>query len=86
MSRIHELKCNPVPFNDLLSGQKRAEVRKDDRGFCEGDILRLREHIAVTPHTYTGREFTAEITHIQRGYGLPDGLVVLSIKKGESHE
>ncbi|MFL7901502.1 ASCH/PUA domain-containing protein [Azospirillum argentinense] len=78
MTRTHELKADPIPFGDVASGRKRCEVRQDDRGYQVGDWLRLREHDR-TAGAYSGREIIAEVTHIQRGYGLPDGLVVLSI-------
>lgn len=83
----HELKCDPGPFLDLLAGKKHCEVRRDDRGFREGDRLWLRETslsaqgnaILRQEARYTGRELYRTITHIQRGYGLPDGIVVLSV-------
>lgn len=41
--RIHVLKCWPESFSALHAGTKTYEVRKDDRGYMVGDILRLRE-------------------------------------------
>lgn len=41
--RCHELKTWPEPFAAILSGEKRHEVRKNDRGFKVGDVLHLRE-------------------------------------------
>ncbi|HYF89021.1 DUF3850 domain-containing protein [Azospirillum sp.] len=76
--RIHELKADPTPFSDLVSGRKRAEVRRDDRGFQVGDKLFLCEFDRKA-QTYSGRQCCARVTHIQRGYGLPEGLVVLSV-------
>ena len=67
---IHKLKIDVVPFNDLLSGAKTGEVRKDDRGFEVADTV----HLTCTD----GRTADQTISHIQRGYGLPDGLCVLS--------
>ena len=84
---IHELKTDPEPFQSLWDGQKKAEVRRDDRGYQEGDLLTLKETrmtstmagvLRIEP-IFTGRSIQARITHIQRGYGLPDGLVVLSL-------
>lgn len=67
---IHNLKIDLAPFNDLLSGAKTGEVRNDDRGFAIGDTVRL---------TCTdGRTADRTISHIQRGYGLPEGICVLS--------
>lgn len=78
MARIHELKADPAPFSDVLAGTKRCEVRRDDRGFLAGDLLHLREFDRAWEE-YTGRECWRVVTHIQTGYGLPDGLVVLSV-------
>lgn len=78
MSKQHILKIHPQPLAELLSGAKTAEVRRNDRGFQVGDTVRLME---VNPETlnWTGRpDIFRTISHIQTGYGLPDGLCVLS--------
>ncbi|WP_273861978.1 DUF3850 domain-containing protein [Pseudomonas sp. LA5] len=78
MSNQHVLKIHPAPLADLLSGAKTAEVRRNDRGFQVGDTVRLME---VNPETlnWTGRpDLVRTISHIQTGYGLPDGICVLS--------
>lgn len=81
MSDIHELKADPTPFEDVYSGRKTAEVRLDDRGYKVGDVLHLREHqrSGLVGGKYTGRELRRRVTHIQHGYGLPEGVVVLSL-------
>lgn len=70
----HVLKIHEQPFNDLLSGVKTCEVRNNDRGFQPGDTVQLHE----IADTFTGRVMARKITHVQTGYGLPDGLCVLS--------
>ena len=70
----HALKIHEQPFNDLLSGVKNCEVRNNDRGFQPGDTVQLHE----IADTFTGRVMARKITHVQTGYGLPDGLCVLS--------
>ena len=40
---VHELKTWPRPFEAVWQGAKRAEMRRDDRGFEAGDLLVLRE-------------------------------------------
>jgi hypothetical protein len=72
----HNLKCDSVPYQAIVSGAKKCEVRKDDRGFNVHDHLLLIECINGEP---TGASALVGVTHIQRGYGLPDGIVVLSI-------
>jgi hypothetical protein len=84
---IHELKTDHEPFAALLSGEKTHEIRNDDRGFKVGDTLVLKEtrysrremFEEGRPLEYTGRIIERVVTHIQRGYGLPGGLVVMSL-------
>ena len=40
---IHELKILPEYYNAVKSGKKKFELRKGDRGFAEGDSLRLNK-------------------------------------------
>jgi len=86
MSNQHVLKIHPAPLADLLSGAKTAEVRRNDRGFQVGDTVRLME---VNPETgnWTGAaDHVRTISHIQTGYGLPDGMCVLSYAQAEQQE
>jgi len=79
MKQTHSLKCAPEPFNDLIDGVKVAEFRKNDRDFQVGDLLFLREW--QIDSGYTGRILTVVISHIQTGFGIPDGYVVLSVRR-----
>lgn len=80
--RTHELKTWPDYFYRIFSGQKRFEVRKQDRDFQIGDILHLREYDPGT-ETYTGRSVRAEITYILSGgyFGIDPGYCVMSISE-----
>ena len=63
---IHELKILPEYYNAVKSGKKKFELRKDDRGFAEGDSLRLNKW---TPNGgYTGETIITDITYILRGH------------------
>ena len=88
----HHLKCDSTPFYDIWNGHKRAEFRLDDRGFSVGDILVLSSQVR---HLITGEivvfkspiarcnkpaTITCKVTHIQTGYGIPEGYVMMSIK------
>lgn len=78
MSNQHVLKIHPAPLADLLSGAKTAEVRRNDRGFQVGDTVRLMEVNPETGNWTGGADHVRTISHIQTGYGLPDGMCVLS--------
>lgn len=49
--KIHYLKSLPAFFNDLESGLKNFEIRRNDRGFKPGDMLVLQEiHTGMMQH------------------------------------
>ena len=78
---VHQLKILPQHFQDVLSGRKTFELRKDDRGYQVGDELILAEWDG---EKYTGVAIPVRVTHILRNhpeYGLMDGYCILSIKK-----
>jgi hypothetical protein len=90
MSRVHELKSDPLQFEQVVLGNKKAEVRVNDRDYQKGDTMVLREtaHSAYDmlfnsmPLEYTGRSYEAKILHTAEGYGLKDGHVCLSFCGG----
>lgn len=77
----HELKSWPGQFQAMWTGRKRAEYRRDDRRYVEGDLLDLREWDPARA-AYTGFRITARVTHLVRGpeFEVPPGFVVLSIE------
>lgn len=91
---IHELKTWSEYFNDIVSGKKPFELRKNDRNFQVGDKLHLIE-IAYPEPLYldgvmgidpvrlsTGRSITKEVTYILHGplFGLEEGYCVMGLK------
>ena len=74
----HELKCWPEPYQAILSGEKRFELRKNDRGFEAGDVLYLREW---NPDTgYTGRSCeVVVIWELTKFEGLEPGYCIMSV-------
>ena len=68
------LKCDPEPFDALVSRIKTFEFRRDDRGYVVGDVLRL---------AWTGSDAWANflVTYVLRGpaYGIPEGFVCMSV-------
>ena len=77
---VHELKCWPGYFEDVLIGAKTFEVRRNDRGFRKGDQLRLRE-CGGQNIGYTGRETTRLVTYVIPGgeFGIARGYVVMGL-------
>ena len=41
MKTRHRLKCDAAQFDEIMTGQRRFELRNDDRNFSVGDILEL---------------------------------------------
>jgi ASC-1-like (ASCH) protein len=87
---VHELKTDPKVFQAVYTGEKKFEIRKNDRGFKVGDELHLQE----TKHTgaemaegaeleFTGRCIPVNVTHILHGpiYGLIADWCIMSIER-----
>lgn len=76
----HELKTWPEYFEAILVGNKKLEVRKNDRNFEENDTVLLREYDPVT-NRYTGRTIGATISYILPGggFGIDPEYCVLSL-------
>lgn len=74
--QVHYLKTWPEYFGVILSGAKRFEIRKNDRGFSVGDELVLQEF--TSQGGFTGREIDARITYLTDFEQKP-GFVVLGI-------
>jgi uncharacterized protein YqfB (UPF0267 family) len=78
-AKVHELKTWPGFFNDVLTGDKTFEIRRDDRGFKVGDILTLRE-FEPSEDRFTGRSLSVVVTYITV-FNQPASQVVMAIKK-----
>jgi len=86
---IHDLKTWPEYYKLVESGEKRFEVRKNDRPYAVGDFLNLREWqptgtvdgVAITGY-YTGQSIYAKVTYILHGgqFGLPENICIMSIE------
>jgi len=84
----HELKTDPEVFQAVWDDLKTYELRKNDRNFEVGQLLKLKETKSTgaemkegAPLVYTGRTVTAEVTHVLNGpiYGLAEGWCILSM-------
>ena len=80
MANYHEIKCDPVHFQALITGEKNFEIRKNDRGYRVGDDLLIREFDRRNGE-YTGRMLGKKITYIVEGqYGLPLDICVMQLR------
>lgn len=77
---IHALKEHPEHFNNVVSGKKTFEIRKNNRDFHENDLLALNEYDPEKKE-YTGRSCLVYIDYIldDKQYCLP-GHIVMSVK------
>lgn len=58
---VHSLKIDQKYYEEVLTGKKKFEVRRNDRDFQVGDLLNLHE---IEKGGYTGRSFAVEVTYI----------------------
>lgn len=78
---IHNLKCWPEYFAAIASGQKKFEVRKNDRDYQVGDLLALHEYDPVAM-AYTANiawrviEYVLDLSRVPY-MPVVDGFVVL---------
>jgi len=83
----HELKIWRQYYESIIDGHKTFELRKDDRGYKVGDVLRLREWASVSVgdgQGYTGREVRVAVVYVLRSgvaLGLEPGYCVLGIRR-----
>lgn len=76
-TRLHWLKSWPQHFAAVVNGDKKAEMRLNDREFMVGDILGLEEW-DQNKKDHTGRQFFVRVTHIGEKYaGVVDNNYVL---------
>lgn len=76
----HELKTDPEPFQAMLDGAKRSDVRDvSDKDIRIGDYVVYREFDRKF-QKYTERVIRTRVLHIQSGYGLPDNIQVISFQ------
>lgn len=78
---IHELKLERAFLKPIYRGEKTFEIRKNDRGFQKGDIVRFKVVDDLGLQIRTGLEdMEFEITYVLSGWGLEPGFVAFGIK------
>lgn len=76
--RVHFLRLAATDYDDVATGKKPFELRKNDRDYKTGDILELNE---FKDGRNTGRVIRCCVTYVLEGYtGLTDGYCILGIK------
>ncbi|MCM1236021.1 MAG: DUF3850 domain-containing protein, partial [Ruminococcus flavefaciens] len=76
--KTHQIRIGTAFFDDVFSGKKSFELRKNDRGYEEGDILEMME---FTNGKYTGRSLKALVTYLLEDFaGLKEEYCIMSIK------
>lgn len=76
--KVHKIRLASQYFDDVCSGRKSFELRKDDRGYEEGDILEMSEFKDGKP---TGRMVRVLVTYILKEYtGIEDDYCIMATK------
>ena len=82
--KVHDVKLGTTFFDDVKTGCKTFELRKNDRGYKEGDIIVMHEY---KDGTTTGRTIEKKIVYMLEDFtGLEDGYCILGlgeVKAGE---
>ena len=74
----HEVKIVASYYEDVVSGKKSFELRKNDRGYKQGDSLKMLE---FKDGKHTGRTIDADIIYMLEDYtGLTEGYCILGIR------
>ena len=74
--KVHQIRLGASFFEDACSNRKSFELRKNDRGYKEGDILELME---FADGRNTGRMVRKLVTYILEDYtGLEDGFCIMA--------
>lgn len=75
--KTHEVKIAASYYGDIVSGKKKFELRKNDRGYKVGDSLKMLE---FKDGKHTGCTIDADITYMLEDYtGLEEGYCILGI-------
>lgn len=81
-NQVHELKIWQEYFRAVKTGEKPFELRKNDRNYQVGDLLRLMEYNKDTLE-FTGEYCVRQVTYILKGrdiHGLAPDYCVMGIE------
>ncbi len=77
MSKKHEIKCKSEYFEQVQQGTKTFEIRKNDRDYSIGDVVKICE--IDNDGDYTGNVVDVRITYVLTDvpeYGLESGFCI----------
>lgn len=76
--KIHQIRLASMYFDDVVSGKKTFELRKNGREYKEGDFLEMLE---FADGKNTGRSVKVLVTYLLENYaGLEDGYCIMGTK------
>lgn len=76
--QTHQIRIAATFYEDVASGRKSFELRKNDRNYKDGDILEMME---FKEGKNTGREIKAIVTYLLEDYtGIEEGYCIMGIK------
>ena len=79
--KVHDVKLGATFFDDVKTGRKTFELRKNDRGYKEGDTIVLHEY---KDGATTGRTITKKIVYMLEDFtGIEDGYCILGLGEVE---
>jgi ParB family chromosome partitioning protein len=79
--KVHDVKLGATFFDDVKTGRKTFELRKNDREYKEGDTIVLHEY---KDGATTGRTITKKIVYMLEDFtGLEDGYCILGLGEVE---
>lgn len=79
--KVHDVKLGATSFDDVKTGRKTFELRKNDREYKEGDTIVLHEY---KDGATTGRTITKKIVYMLEDFtGLEDGYCILGLGEVE---
>ena len=77
--KMHHKKLTQPYFDDVWSGDKRFELRKNDCDYEVNDLIILEEYDSIS-NTYSGRKIRAHIVYVLKDYdGLEEGYCILGL-------
>ena len=80
----HELKTIDPYFGSVVRGTKTFEVRKNDRDFRAGQLLKLNQYFPIGKEgVYSGCSIMVRVTYFLKGeqWGIMEGFCILGIEK-----